>query len=65
MNDPAHIRLVDAHAEGNGCYHHACIVANEGFLIAATLFGIQAGVIRQSRDTVRLQLQSELVDAFT
>ena len=64
VNHPAHVGFVDAHAERDRCHHHARVVANESFLIATALLGIETGVIGQGIDAVRLQLQRQLVDAF-
>ena len=45
VNDEAHVRLVDAHAEGDGGADHAHIVAQKKFLVFAAFLGREAGVI--------------------
>ena len=59
MNHPTHVRLVDAHSEGDGCDDHLYIVANERLLIVAPGFGVQSRVIRKSADAVGLELRSQ------
>ena len=64
MHDPAHIGLVDAHAEGDGGDDHLRVIANERFLIVATRFCIETGVVRQCPDAIALQLRGQLVYAL-
>ena len=60
MDDKADVRLVDAHAEGDGGADHADFVAQEGFLIARTFRSLDAGVIRQRLDAVGGELAREV-----
>ena len=64
VHDPAHVGLVDAHAEGDGGDDHLRVVANERFLVVAARVRIETGVVRQRADAVALQLPGELVDAL-
>ena len=52
MRDEAHVRLVDAHAEGDGGHHHDAFFAQEAVLVLGALRVIHAGVIRQGRNAV-------------
>ena len=64
MNDPAHVRLVDAHAEGDRRHHDLRIVANVCILVATARVRVQACVIGQCLDAVALQSIGELIDSF-
>ena len=61
MQDKAHIRLVDAHAKGNGGDDDLGIVADEGFLVAAALVILQPGVIGADRVAVALQIGGQFI----
>src|SRR5690606_36248213 len=50
MHHPAHVRLVDTHAEGDGGDHDLRIVANERFLVDAPRLGIEPCMIGQGAD---------------
>jgi len=52
MNDVAHVRFVDAHAERDCCRDYARIVAQKCFLIARPIFRFHSGVIRQRLDPI-------------
>ena len=47
MNDVAHVRFVNAHAERNRRYDRINFFANEVFLVFLALLVFHAGVIRQ------------------
>ena len=64
VHDPAHVGLVDAHAERDGGDDHLRVVANERILVVAARVRVETGVIRQRADAVALQLPGELVDAL-
>ena len=46
----ANIRLVDAHAKGNGGHHHDAFFAQKPVLMELAYLGIQARVVRQGLD---------------
>jgi len=47
MRHEAHVRLVDAHAEGDGRAHDDAVLAQEAALVVGTHFRRQAGVVGQ------------------
>ena len=47
MRDKAHVRFVDAHAEGDGGAHHDAVLAQEPALVGSAYFSGQAGVVGQ------------------
>ena len=55
VNDETDVRLVDAHAEGNGCHHDDAILGQKPVLVPVPDVLIHSGVIRQCRATVRRQ----------
>ena len=61
MDDKADVRLVDAHAEGDGGADHADFIAQKGFLVARALRPLDAGVIRQRLDAVGGQFAREVL----
>ena len=61
MNNEAHVRLVDAHAESDGCANHSDFVANEKFLVRRTRLRIKACVIRLGLDAVRVQTRRNIL----
>ncbi len=65
MGDEAHIRLVNAHAEGDGSDHHDAIFAQKTGLVPCPGGRIQTGVIRQGRDALRLQVFGGLLDTLS
>jgi hypothetical protein len=64
VHDPAHIGLVDAHAEGDGCDDHLRIVAYECILVVAPRYRIETRVVRQRTDAIALQLRRKFIDAL-
>ena len=64
VHDPSHIGLVDAHAKGDGGDDHLRVIANERFLIVATRYCIETGVVRQCPDAIALQLRGKLIHAL-
>ena len=52
MRDKTHVRLVDAHAEGNGGDHHQPLVPQKTILMLPSPFSLQPGVVGQGRDTL-------------
>jgi hypothetical protein len=52
MRHEAHVRFVDAHAEGDGGGHDDAVIAQKGILIAPAHRLFHAGVIRQRLDAV-------------
>ena len=61
VRDEAHVRLVDAHAEGNGRHHHDGIVADEAAEMFAASLVFLVRVIGQRVDTGVLQEGGGLV----
>jgi hypothetical protein len=55
MGHEAHVRFVDAHAEGDGGHHHGPLLPQEALLVALTHIGAQTGVVGQRRDPLALQ----------
>ena len=47
-----HVRLVDAHAEGDGRHHDQAVLAQEALLVHAAHLGAQARVVGQGGDAV-------------
>ena len=47
MRDKAHVRLVDAHAEGNGCDHDQAVFAQKARLVVGPRALLKTGVIGQ------------------
>ncbi len=56
VDDVAHVRLVDAHAEGDGGAHDVDVVADEGVLGDGAIFCTEAGVIGQRLDPERREV---------
>ena len=52
VDDEAHIRFVDAHAERNRRAHHAGFIAQKGFLVFSARGRVHPGVIRQRFDPI-------------
>jgi len=63
VHDPAHVGLVDAHAERDRRDDDLDVVAHEGLERFAPHGGIQARVVGQGADAVGLQLRRDFVDA--
>ena len=62
VRDEAHVRLVDAHAEGDGRDHDDAVLAQEPCLVAAAFLVAHAGVVGQGVVAVRGQPGGGLVD---
>ena len=56
MGDEADVRLVDAHAEGDGRDHHHLLARHENALVARAQAGFEPGMIGQSRPPGRGEL---------
>ena len=52
MDDEAHVRLVNAHAEGDGGHNHVHLFHQEQVLVLRPGLGVQAGVVRERLDAV-------------
>ena len=63
VDHPAYIRLVDAHAEGNGGDHDLRVVADERLLIVASRVRIEARMVGEGADAVGLQPRGQLIHA--
>ncbi|MCG3120600.1 MAG: hypothetical protein ALAOOOJD_03365 [bacterium] len=61
MNDEAHVRFVDPHAERNGGDDNLRVIAEKGFLILRALFVGQAGMIGPRRVAELLQHRGQLI----
>ena len=59
----AHVRLVDAHAEGIGAHHHADAPPLPGFLALRAHFPAQAGMVGRGTDAILLQESRHLLAA--
>ena len=64
VHDPAHIGLVDAHAEGHGGHHDRGGIADEFALVVVALRGVESGVVRQGFDAIGQQARGDVVDAL-
>ena len=64
VDDVADVRLVDAHAEGDGGADDLRLVPQEGVLIPRTLVGIEAGMIGDGGKSLRPQRGGEGFSAF-
>ena len=64
MGDKAHVGLVDAHAEGDGGHHHHAFFAQEAILVGLAQPGVQAGMVGQGGDALRLQPLGDLFHAL-
>jgi hypothetical protein len=62
MRDIAHVRLVDAHAEGDGRHKAEIFLFQEGILIGIAHGAVHAGVIGQRPDTLRVQPLGGILD---
>ena len=51
VNDKAHIRLIDAHAESNGGHHNNAVILQKTVLMAGAHLGGQTSVIGQGHQT--------------
>ena len=64
VNDIAHIRLVDAHAEGIGSYHNPFPVVNKILLVAVAFLVLQARMVAGGRKTGVIQPVTDLLHQF-
>ncbi len=62
MRHEAHVRLVDAHAEGDGGAHHDAILAQETALVVSAHFRRQAGMVGQGVEALAAQEFGSLLD---
>ena len=61
MDDEAHVRLVDSHAEGDGGHNYVHLLGEEFVLVVGTGFGIQSRVVGERLDAVDFQQGSHLL----
>ena len=64
MDDEADVRLVDAHAEGDGRADHAHVVAQKKFLMLGALLRRQPGVIRPRLHAVLGEIGGDALGGF-
>ena len=64
VNDKAHIRFVDAHAERDGGNDDLHVVTDEGLLIFTPLGIFKSRVIRTNRISARSQIRGKFIDLF-
>ena len=64
MDDKAHVRFVDAHAESDGGYDHVHFLHQEGILVAGAGFGVQTGMVRGGGNAVYAQQFGEFLHLF-
>ena len=62
MGDIAHIGLVDAHAEGDGCHQAEVLFFQEGILIGIAHGAVHAGMIGERPDALRVQPGGGVLD---
>ena len=61
VQNEAHIRLIDTHAEGDSGDDDLDIVTDKGLLVAAALDVLQAGMIRAGLVAVSLQVIGQFI----
>jgi hypothetical protein len=64
MDDIAHVRLVDAHAEGDGRHHHGGVGLEELLQAPGAQVFVEPGMIGERRHAGRRQRRCQLVDAL-
>ena len=64
MADVAHVRLVDAHAKGDGRHHHHAIGLHELILMRHSHVGFEACVIRNGAMTLQAQHLGQTLGAL-
>ncbi len=64
VDDEAHIGLVDAHPEGNGCHDHLHVLVQEGILVAHAGVRVQPGVVGQRPHIVDVQQGGDFLHLF-
>ena len=62
MRDKAHVRLVDAHAEGDGGAHHDAVLAQEAALVVGAHLRRQSGVVGQGIEALAAEEFGGLLD---
>ena len=62
VNHEAHVRLVNAHAEGDGGHNHVHLFLQEGVLVVGPRGGIHARMIGQGPDVVGHEQFGQLLD---
>ena len=62
VGDEAHVRLVDAHAEGDGRHHDHAFLLEEVLLVRRAERGVQAGVVGQGAHALGVQRARHRVD---
>ncbi len=62
MGDISHIRLVDPHAEGNGCDEAQFLLFQKGILMPVAHIPLETGVIRQRMNALPVQPIGRLLD---
>ena len=65
MRHKAHVRLVDAHAKGDGGHHHDAILAQKPVLVQLPGFAFQARVVGQGVDARLRQGVGDVLHFFT
>ena len=61
MGHVAHVRLVDAHAEGVGGHHDRGLIVHEGPLVALALVGQEPRMVTRGRDAPLAQVVADLL----
>jgi hypothetical protein len=64
VRDEAHVRLVDAHAEGDGGDHDDAFLVEEARLVRGAHAGVEARVVGQGVEALGLEPGGDLVDAL-
>ncbi len=62
--DEAHVRLVDTHAEGDGCHDHHAGLLEEGVLVGMAQVAVHSGVVGQGVRAVCREDVGELLHAL-
>ena len=65
MDDKSHIRLVNAHAKGDGGHDHVNILAQEGVLVGAARLAFHTGMVGQGLDIVQPEHLGQFLHLFT
>ena len=64
MYDKAHVRFVNAHAEGDGRDNHVYLLEQELVLVLAACGTVHAGMVSQCLDAVDAQQLGQILDAL-
>ena len=62
VDDEAHVRLVNAHTEGNGRHNHINFLHQEFVLILRPGLGVQTCVVRKGLDAVDIEFLGEFLN---